>query len=228
VDHHSDRSTVDMRWGTVECSPELVLAGDSGHKASPRDDLAVEGDVWDLTLASNGDGVAWYGRAAMNYGGGQRGSTMRRLEHGGSEVTREMATGKYGVLLGALYRAGTARRGGGEEIRRRPVVEPLKLWWSGARRGTKAARETSRAVEGARLAWIGGGGLVTRGMGRQPGRWAGPGSKIQVGQVRLTGRKMKEKETTTGLARGSGRFGMGCQESLLQVLFSRLKFETQV
>jgi hypothetical protein len=28
-----------------------------------------------------------------------------------------MTAGKYRVLLGALYRAGTARRGGGEEVR---------------------------------------------------------------------------------------------------------------
>jgi hypothetical protein len=40
---------------------------------------------------------------------------------------REMTAGKYRVLLGALYRAGTARRGGGEEVRRLPVVERLKL-----------------------------------------------------------------------------------------------------
>jgi hypothetical protein len=50
VDHHSGRSTVDKRWGTVERSPKLVLADDSRHKASLRDGLAVEGDAGDLTL----------------------------------------------------------------------------------------------------------------------------------------------------------------------------------
>jgi hypothetical protein len=45
VDHHSGQSMMDMRRGTVAHSSELVLAGDSGHRASSRDDLAVEGDA---------------------------------------------------------------------------------------------------------------------------------------------------------------------------------------
>jgi hypothetical protein len=70
------------------------------------------------------------------------------------------------VLLGALYRAGTARRGGGEEIWRLSVVEALKLQCAsygeregylgeeivggGGRRKTEAAWEMSRVSGGAR------------------------------------------------------------------------------
>jgi hypothetical protein len=53
-----------------------------------------------------------------------------------------MATGKYGVLLETLYRTGTGRRGGREEIRWRSVVEPLKLWCAGYRE-----REGARGEE---------------------------------------------------------------------------------
>jgi hypothetical protein len=67
------------------------------------------------------------------------------------------------VLLGALYRAGTARRGGGEEIWRLSVVEALKLQCA-----SYGEREGYLGEE-----IVGGGGQTkNRGsVGDEPGGW---------------------------------------------------------
>jgi hypothetical protein len=63
-----------------------------------------------------GAGVALFGRAMVDRGGGRSFSMGQCLEHGERELGRDWMRWRGGVLLGALYRAREASQsGGGEE-----------------------------------------------------------------------------------------------------------------
>jgi hypothetical protein len=65
------QSTVDREAVLAACSLELILEGDSWHGNLTQKHLEGVGGAGILTVATDGGGAAWFGRATtMNVGGG--------------------------------------------------------------------------------------------------------------------------------------------------------------